>query len=854
MGIICALLVGVLGLVYLMPSDRSAGDVAPGLKGKASVEGTPAEVLKGKEVGGDKARDLVELDGRTGRIDGETPQPVAKEEGPTPAFVVRGRVVHGDSGAPLAGCDVRLRRERGATDTDGPWQGLEPAGWMVTVLDGEFELQIPEGAERRRTVLRLARNGFVPRMAQWKRPAKGEVVEVGDIAMDRAIGVTGLVTYPDREPVPDAGILFANVALTGQTLVDPERMLRTRTDGAGRFELSDPAFFGEWYPRVEGSGALIEPQMVVLGEAEYPDYHIHITVEKPDPTFSIIGRCEDVAGQALGGVRISASGAGFLGLGWSREDGSFEIPRGGPSPVRGEVTLSASDEDQTYEQVLPEVGTEFAWGDEGVRCVLRRRPEQVVRVVDARGESVTEFSLFVFAGGRSPWTRQSRLSSHGTHPDGRVELKGLRSGKNAVLVVPKAEELGTSGLVQFESDGAMPSTELTVIVPDPVDLRLRLSDGAGAPVVGSRIEILTGIRGLKPKWDSPAVAIADCDAGRYTPTHARLALGTSDSAGTDLLKVAPGTWYLRITGDSHIPYVEKIELQQARTSVPITLLAGCSLTGSVGPEAALVTLAQLSPGGKNPVTVELKPKGSGASVLAQVQPDGSFGFKSLEPGEYDAILRYWMRTSDVTEGWIQVPMETLELSADQNQTLYIDAQPHLPGLISGRFQVDGQPLSGKHCFAKQKDPGPVHALRFSTDSEGRFEARIPPGNYTYAITMEAQPGPGWIMMTLPETWNLAPGDEQNSEHNLELRTIRVRLLDEYGAPITHQKIGLDANGFHNPTAKVTDATGWVTLDPAPLDAFHITATIHDTKQTLGPVDLPPGQTTGDVTLRIGEER
>ncbi len=110
------------------------------------------------------------------------------------------------------------------------------------------------------------------------------------------------------------------------------------------------------------------------------------------------------------------------------------------------------------------------------------------------------------------------------------------------------------------------------------------------------------------------------------------------------------------------------------------------------------------------------------------------------------------------------------------------------------------------------------------------------------------------MMALPDEWDLAPGAKHKSDHNIELRRIRVHLLDEYGAPLIHQPVGLKTNGFHSPGTKQTDENGWITIDPAPHDAFHITTTTQDKKRTLGPIDLPPGQTTGDVTLRIGEVR
>lgn len=850
LGVLLGLIIVILCLAKFLPGDQSGLGVDDSLSVESSAGAAVVANLQGPESTAGGTRDLV---GAAGESNGEEEE-ASTGDGEMRGFIVKGRCVHAGSGAPLAACDVRLRREPTATDTRAPWKDLEPTSWVVTGLDGVFELQVEDASIPRRTALRIARDGFAPRLADWKRPKAAEVIDVGDIALDRAVQVTGLVTHPDGQPVADVGILFANIALTGQTLVEPERMLRTRTDGAGRFELDDPAFFGEWYPRVEGSGAMLEPQMVVLGESEYPDYNIHITVEKPDPAYSISGTCVDETGQVMAGVNISAAGGGYRGQGWSREDGTFQVPRGGPAQMRGEVSLSVTDDGRAYEQVLPESGAKFAWGDRDVQCVLRRRPQQVVRVIDGRGESVTRFSLFTFTGLYGGWVRQGRLCFHGDHAGGRVLLKGLPSGKSAVLVVPRAGDLGPSDLTSFDLDAAVPSEDLVITLPDRVTLRVELSDGAGKGVQGSRVELLTRVRGVKPSLNSKAVDIADCDLGSQTPDFARHGAGTSGASGQVEFQTTPGTRYLRIQGQSHIPMVKKVKIEGPLTVLPIKLKAGCSLGGTVGPAPALQTLAQLSPGGKDPVQVELRRKGVGPATSATVQPDGTYSVHGMKPGPYAVTLNYWMQTSTVTEGYIKVPMGEVELAVETEAHLDVDVQPHLPGRLSGRFQVQGQPVDGKHCFAKRSEPKPTQMLRFSTDSEGRFEALVPPGKYTYAITLEAQPGPGWIMMSLPGKWDLAPGAKHKSDYNIQLRTIRARILDQYGAPLANQPIGLKTNGFHSPGTKQTDKAGWITIDPAPLDEFHITTTIDDEKHTLGPVDLPPGQTSGDVTLRIGEVR
>ncbi len=786
--------------------------------------------------------------GRTA-IEELTPDPQPE---PNPnTILLRGRCILGGSQQPLAQCSAQTKREPSSAGASNPES--DPTSSAITGADGVFELEVPILSDHEDVVLQLARTGFVTREARWKRPKTGAEFDVGDIEIDRAIQVTGKVTFPDGEPVIDARILFANVALTGQAKVEPARMLRTRTDAIGGFQLEEPAFFGEWYPRVEGSGALLEPQMVVLTEEDHPDYRIHLIVERPDPKVSITGMCVDESGRAMSQVHVSAAGDGFRGQGWSREDGTVTIPRAGPTPQVGKVSLWASDEDLEYEQVLPAPKADHKWGDRNVRFVLRRLATQHVQVVDERGEPVSKFSLFAFSNRDDRPSRYRHLSMHGQHADGRVKLTRLKNGDNSLLVVPKATGLGPTSMVPFTADSSIPPQGLTVTVPDLATLDVQVRDASGAPVAGSRVELLQSIIGVAPKVTSDVVDVADCDQSQYSPYFARQTEAQCDTAGTAHLLVSPGTWFLRVSGASHMRLIQEVQVSKGHTSIPVTVQAGGSLSGKVSPLAAIKTLQLLSPGDSKPVSVELREKIYTDPVIASIQPDGTYSVAGVTPGKYKVSLRYWMKTSTVTDGWIKVPIADMELESGQHKELMIDAKACLPGQVSGHFYVDGKPLKDKHCFVKRRDPSPNIMLRIATDSEGHFEASIPPGTYSYSITLEAIPGPGWVMMTIPGEWPLEAGGTRKTTHNIELRTVRVQVLDESGKALANQDMNTVAPDFHRPGPMRTDDSGWVTVSPAPLSAFHLVTTIGEVKHKLGPIDLPPGQTNGDVTIRVGED-
>ncbi len=833
-----AILVAALCVAYLVSTTWQGSDVLEPTENQNSTSRTKTADLEDSQA---------DDEGRQQVVDIITTDLSANESAKT--FTLRGRCLLADDKTPLANCTAQTRRELTATESLDPWPAGVPSAEVITEADGIFELQVPIDPSRENSALCLSAEGFVSRVARWKRPATGSIIDVGDIEMDRAIRVTGMVSHPNGEPVGDVAILFANIAMTGQTLVEPERMLRTRTDSSGRFSLDHPAFYGEWYPRVEGSGALIEPQMVVLGKSSYPTYDIQLSVEKPDPKFSITGICKDEAGQALDDVHVTGSGDGFRGQGWSHSDGSVTIPRGGPSMSRGLASLWAYDTAGLYEQILPAPETKFKWGDRDVQFVLRRLAEHSVQVVDARGKAVTKFSIFTFRANPNYLSLYPRLSLHGKHTGGTVKLKGLRNGENSVLVVPKSEGLGTSQLIPFVADSTAAPGVLTVTAMDLATLEIEVRDPSGAPIAGSRIELVQSLKSGQPLPSSKVTDVADCDRERTAPQFLRITEAKTDADGRARLQASPASWYLRITGKSHTPIVQAVQISNAGNSLQVTAQPGCTLSGTVSPKPALDLLRQLSAGKEHPVTVELRTSAVRAPVLAEVEADGSYSKSGLAPGKYSVSLRYWTRSSNVTEGWIKVPIADIEFPPSHHERLEIDAESCIPCQLSGRISVDGAPLKGKHCFAKRSDPSPQLMLRFSTGENGQFEVSVPPGTYTYSITLEAQPGPGWVMMTVPETFTLQAGDKRESAIDIAVRKLRVQVLDKTDKPLPNQLVKISAKGFHRPGTIRTDADGWAMIDPAPLTEFHLSMNIGGIKQKLGPIDLPSGQTRGDVKVR-----
>lgn len=139
-------------------------------------------------------------------------------------------------------------------------------------------------------------------------------------------------------------------------------------------------------------------------------------------------------------------------------------------------------------------------------------------------------------------------------------------------------------------------------------------------------------------------------------------------------------------------------------------------------------------------------------------------------------------------------------------------------------------------------------MRVATDEQGRYRGLVPPGQYGFAITYPAQPGPGWLHMVLPNEWSLAPGGTQEVNFDVPLRRIRIRVLDPAKQPIANLPVKVKRKGYALPGGLRTDANGWVEIFPAPLNAFHLQADLDDGREYFGPIDLPTRQTEGEVTV------
>lgn len=781
-----------------------------------------------------------------GRTAAAEPVGVSTPTASTATFEVRGRCVTSGNGEPVVGCAAALRLEAERDAAREPWGDRQLSAAMTTAGDGAFALTTAHDEWSETVALRLSADGFVPRVGRWPRPEAGTVVELGDVVMQPAIEVSGTVVDEAGEPIEGATLVFAYIAMTGEPATTSENMLRARSDAAGRFRFASPVHPGEWYVGAEDTGALVEPRSVKIG-AHDRSCSLRVVVERPDPAFTITGKVVDEAGGPVAGVRLSASGEGFLGRGVSAADGTFAVGRAGPTRNDGKagVSLSASDPDGRFEFVAPPGDARLAWGQHGVELVMRRLAARAVRVVDARGAPVERYTLFAFRG-------RERLARHaserGVHAQGCCRLERLRAGAHCLLVVPRDPQLGSTPLVPFAVEANANGPEIVVTVPDRVPLRVRVATPAGDGVPGSRVELIQAL-GSEPLTSAvPVVPVRECDRGRNL-APALLAAAVTDARGEVTLAAAPGRWTIRARGEAHVPVLQPVDVAAPETRVTLAVQSAAVVHGIVGPAAALARLRELGDGDGRPVVVQLEPAQGGDATTAEIAADGSYAAGALASGDYAVALRFRLRTSEVAANDVVEPVARLVLAPGERRELPVDVAAMLPGTVRGRVVVGGEPLRDVHCFLRREAPGGVQSFRVATDSDGRFLGLVPPGPYGFALTYPAQPGPGWVFQVLDDTWRLAPGGEHEVALVAPLRRVRVRVVDARDRPLTGLRAKVLRTGYSLPGGLVTDDDGWLEIYPAPNAAFELEVEVDGAVQQLGPIDLPPGRDDGAVVVR-----
>ncbi len=824
-------LILIAGLAYLLLEVLSGSPEAQSEDGQPRVEAPTSQTAT--------APGPDEIEQVTARQDVETNEAVQ----PANAFTILGRCVAVLDGAPVPNAVITMSapiendEDRLVVESTSDGGGRFESGAAV---DGNTDL-----------ILRVQADGFTPCTRRLVRPRPGTTEHLGDIPMLHAIEVSGRVVDEEGLPVEAVGMLFAMVIREHEHSVTPKSLLRTTSDASGRFRFDQPAWPGEWYVGAEDTGALVDPRSVRLLPS-MTEFDLRVVVERPDPSLTISGTVRDRLGQPVEGLRISAMGEGYIGRGRSRQDGSLSMPRAGPIRDDGKpgVQINMTDDSGRYELVAPAEKVDVNWGDDGLEVVVGLRPSIEVRVVDEQGVAVPRYTLFALRNYGFGWSRYGHVRIRGHHESGRCSVTRLRSGSNGVLVVPDDDALAPTELVSF-TIGEDPTGELLITAKRRTSVRATVVTPDGRPVSNTTVELLQRLGKKAASIDGASIDIEDCDRVTRVPNELRIAHAMTDADGVAVLDARTGRFDVRVRGGAHVPHVETVEVTALDDSLRITVAPAGSVSGRVAPPEALETLRGFDGDGGDGVHIALAPTSEGPDHRIEVDEDGVFRADDVAPGEYDVYLRYWLRSGAVQKGVISALVERVTIAAGEERRIDVDANSSLPGSVRGSVLVNGQPLREVHCFLVRSDDRRRN-LRVATDESGQFQATVPPGEYGFAITLPAQPGPGWIYMRLPDRGTLAPGDELTMPITTQLRRLDLRVLDTSDEPVANRRITIRAKGFHRPGALTTDEHGALRIHPAPPVPFRLQAEINGQKRISS--ELDPAALSGSevVVVRLAD--
>lgn len=736
-------------------------------------------------------------------------------------LVVRGRCLAAEDGRAVV-ATVRIGRDEGGLIEQVGTLANEPLAVTTTDANGEFSCAVAIDGE---TNLRVHAEapGRAPAGAR-DRSSPGDIWELGDIRLVRTTAVRGVVVDTSGAPVAGAEVGIVMIGHDPPALQFRESH-SALTDGRGEFVFGDPVATGEWYVRVERTGALRAPRKLQT-EAGQP-LDVRIEVERPDPALALHGQVVDGSGNPLAGVALSVYGAGARGSAESDADGRFVVHKGPPHPDQGEPGLDLQASRAGFEQTSPRKNEITAWGRRDVQVVMRPLGDLVVRAVDAHGSMVWPFTLTigkVSANGaawsvRRPWQQQAG--------EGHIVLPRLPTGSYSLVLEPEDRALATAGPVRFSVDEHS-ERELLVRVASRTEVQVLVVDGSsGAPIPGCTVELLASLTANPADGAGPAPDLAAVRAGASpSPRQVAMALASTDAGGAASLTAAPGPWLLRARCVSHQPLALAIVAAPNGGVHRLALTAAAVLHCDLQPRELLpaLGLGQAKPERRLAVVALVGRERVGR---AEVAADGSFVLGPLPPVRVALQLTTWLAANAVSNTALPHALGDIDGAVAGRIDRTFDVGPLAPATVRGVVLWDGQPMRNSQFFLSRLQPEPVHSVRVPTDGDGRFETLVPGGMLGAMLAIPSDPGPGHVSLPLDERHAVAAGGSLELRIAAAPRSLRLRLLRPDGEPMAHVRVQVVGSGHQRPGRLETDAGGRVDVPLAPYGEFTVTTKTAD---------------------------
>jgi RNA polymerase sigma-70 factor (ECF subfamily) len=730
---------------------------------------------------------------------------------------VRGRCVD-EHGVPLAGCKVVFSGRAADTELVEAWiraHGREPT-WekpepQVTRTDGRFTFEFEPPPFR--FALNILREDLVPKGGEWASIVEGQYFDVGDVVCLPGVRLGGIVMDDTGKPVANASVGFPTSPLTKERVGKRDHIrsrdhLAVRSGEDGRFSLIHRVLPGRHEVRVEDR-LLESPDHVDL-DLMRPNEQVTIVVrsEKEEPT--IVGRVVDDAGQPVANAHVQAG----LAVCKTQADGEFRLQRRAIARSASEVlTVRAHGLEPT------ESSKSLPWGSTGVELRLIRGRPFDVRVVDAKHEPVTDFTVRMIPRdfvGLSSSGYDARVRARGPLIDGVARIQGITRGKWLVVVeFPPGQ--GLERIFAPLEVTSLAGQSVTLIAERPARRLLRVVRADGTPVGGTRVQ-LCDLFGGAFKTGGQVFAEREWLSSVQNTSAALILLeGSTDADGClELAGPAQHDLGLRILGPGHLQVEQEGVRLDKEEELVVTVMSGARLVGRITSKEAVDELKRLASGGgpadsSRSFTKERNPRlflqaiqGVGGHASSAIRDDGSFDVDWLPPGTWQLKLRYYEmrpRGRGLGLAWTTTQCSIAEVVLRDGVTTRVDTELKsiLPGTLEGQVVKNGAPLPNAIITLQPEYPpsdsgaGDADWINLETDAEGRFTHRGRSGSYRLLVQDDRDDR---LVTFLHATNPAAVVAGQTTHHTYSVAAGRLNLtvLDPRGQPaqvVTVAMVGED---------------------------------------------------------------
>src|SRR5262245_2510246 len=448
-------------------------------------------------------------------------------------IVFIGRCIDEATGAPLANVAAVAWLDVASRDMcDNELAADPPAERVASAADGTFRIACERKAGATYDV-RVGGCEHVHRVRTFGPYDADRTIEFGDVPLARGVPVSLRVVDRRGAPVPRVRL---SAHMSSEVGRNDALMLKTfgslRSDERGGIDLPyamppghfDVTWWSDELPQDRTRAAFEVPP----GPAEH---HAVLVWPVEDLADAVTGEVVDESGKPVADVSIGGEGGGTRGNAQTLADGTFRMVRIGPydADARGPVELGLPP---------PTCGLELvgaptcAWGDRGVRLVVRPVATLRVRAVDAAtGETVRDVDVACAAhvgDGVAPevvWPRYSPLERL---PDGTVRRRLARC-RHDVQVFPKNGRHAPSLKVLWDPNAG---DELVVPLTALRACTVRVVTTDGEPVAGTELWTLQPIEAVDGApaatgWREVALPVAD--EQRLEPSTRWLRHGIDDA-------------------------------------------------------------------------------------------------------------------------------------------------------------------------------------------------------------------------------------------------------------------------------------------------------------------------------------